>query len=60
MSGGFASDAELNLHEVIFDDITDFTDEEILEMELHLMDAVAIKRAGGEHLVHWEAAGFLN
>jgi hypothetical protein len=53
----YAIDQDLNLARLIFDDITDFTDEEILEMELHLMDAVAIKRAGGEHLVCWEAAG---
>ena len=26
----------------------------VLPMELHLMDCVAIKSAGGEHLVHWE------
>jgi hypothetical protein len=51
------SDADLNLAQLIFDDIRDFTPEEILEMELHLMDAVAIKQAGGEHLVLWEAAG---
>ena len=51
------SDVQLNLAQLIFDDVTDFTPEEILEMELHLMDAVAIKQAGGEHLVLWEAAG---
>ena len=53
----YASDAELNLAALIQDQITDFTAEEVLEMELHLMDAIAIKRAGGDHLVHWEAAG---
>jgi len=51
------TDAELNLAQLIFDDVRNFTPEEILDMELHLMDAIAIKRAGGEHLVHWEAAG---
>jgi len=51
------SDADLNLARLIFDDITDFTAEEVLEMELALMDSIAIKQAGGEHLVHWDAAG---
>ena len=54
------ADVDLKLHQVIFDDITDFDDEEILDMELALMDAIAIKRAGGEHLVHWTAAGDYN
>ena len=54
------SDADLNLAQLIFDDVRDFTAEEVLEMELALMDAIAIKRAGGEHLVHWEAAGDYN
>ena len=31
--------------------------EDLLELELALMDTVAIKRAGGEHLVHWEPSG---
>ena len=31
-----------------------------LYAELHLMDAIAIKRAGGEHLVHWEVSGDYN
>ena len=30
---------------------------QLLEMELCLMDNIAVKVAGGEHLVHWEAAG---
>ena len=46
-----------NLADLILDDIQDFTEEEVLEMELHLMDAIAIKQAGGDHLVCWEAAG---
>ena len=50
-------DSSINLADVIFDDVRDFTGEEILEMEMHLMDAIAIKVAGGEHLVCWEAAG---
>jgi len=50
------SDADLNLARLIFDDIRDFTAEEVLEMELALMAAVAIKQAGGEHLVLWDAA----
>ena len=54
------TDVELNLAQLIFDDITDFTAEEVLDMELHLMDAIAIKRAGGEHMVHWDAAGNYN
>ena len=53
----YASDAELNLAMLIQDDIRDFTAEEVLEMELHLMDAIAIKVAGGEHLVCWDSAG---
>jgi len=53
----YASDVDLNLARLIQDDIRDFTAEEVLEMELALMDAIAIKVAGGEHLVHWEAAG---
>lgn len=63
----YASNAEFNLQRLIQDEIDDFTPEELQEMEKHLfemelilMDAVAVKRAGGEHLVHWEAAGFLN
>ena len=56
----YVSDAELNLAALIQDQITDFTEEEVLDMELHLMDAIAIKRAGGEHLVHWHAAGEYN
>jgi len=51
------SDADLNLARLIFDDIRDFTAEEVLEMELALMDSIAIKVAGGEHLVLWDAAG---
>ena len=51
------SDADLKLSRMIFDNVTDFTEEEILEMELALMAAVAVKVAGGEHLVHWDAAG---
>jgi len=53
----YASDVDLNLARLIQDDIRDFTPEEVLEMELHLMDAIAIKVAGGEHLVHWDSAG---
>ena len=53
----YASDVDLNLARLIQDDIRDFTPEEVLEMELHLMDAIAIKQAGGEHLVCWEASG---
>ena len=53
----YASDPELNLWALLQDQRSDFTEEEVLEMELHLMSAVAIKQAGGEHLVHWEASG---
>ena len=28
-----------------------------LYAELHLMDVLAIRVAGGEHLVHWDSAG---
>lgn len=28
----------------------------MLPLELHLMDAIAIKTAGNEQLVHWEAS----
>lgn len=31
--------------------------DDLLELELALMDTVAIKRAGGDHLVHWETCG---
>jgi len=53
----YASDVDLNLARLIQDDIRDFTPEEVLEMELALMDAVAIKVAGCEYLVCWDAAG---
>ena len=53
----YASDVDLNLARLIQDDIRDFTPEEVLEMELALMDAIAIKVSGGEHLVCWDAAG---
>jgi len=33
------------------------SEDQLLELELALMDNIAIKRAGGETLVHWEAAG---
>ena len=31
--------------------------DDLLELELALMNTVAIKVAGGEHLVHWEPSG---
>ena len=55
-----ASDPELNLWALLQEQRMDFTEDELLEMELHLFDAIAIKRAGGEHLVHWEASGDYN
>ena len=33
------------------------SDIDTLYAELHLMDTVAIKVAGGDHLVHWDACG---
>lgn len=36
------------------------TDSQLLDMNLLLMDAFAIKRAGGEHMVDWEAEEILN
>lgn len=32
----------------------DLTDDQCLEMELTIMDLVACKAAGGEHMVIWE------
>lgn len=32
----------------------------MFEMELHLMDCVAVKTAGDEHLVHWQASEVLH
>jgi len=45
-----------NLARAIHDDVVDFTEDEVLDMELVVMDALAVKRAGGDHLVHWDAA----
>ena len=33
------------------------TEDQLLELELALMDTIAVKRAGGESLVHWEISG---
>ena len=33
------------------------TEDQLLELELALMDNIAIKRAGHEFLVHWEVSG---
>lgn len=32
------------------------SDDQLLWMELEILDAIAIKRAGGEMLVHWAAS----
>jgi hypothetical protein len=32
----------------------------VLPLELHLMDCVAVKTAGDEHLVHWQASEVLH
>ena len=30
------------------------TTDQLLELELHLMDCLAVKAAGNEYLVHWQ------
>ena len=48
---------DLYLQAAIEGQITEFPDEVLFEMELHLMDCVAVKTAGAEYLVHWQASG---
>jgi len=51
-------DAELLLAAIIDDNLPEdhpVTGDQMLDAELYLMDALATKRAGGEHLVHWDA-----
>lgn len=36
------------------------THEQIFDIELETMDLVASKRAGGDHMVHWNASRMLN
>ena len=50
------NEVQVNFAELM-DGREDFTPEEILQMELTLMDVLAVKHAGAEHLVHWDAAG---
>jgi len=52
----YQDDVEFNLACLLADGDEDFTDEETADMGLYLMQCVAIKAAGDEHLVHWEAS----
>jgi hypothetical protein len=56
----YQDDVELNLALLLADGEEDFSDVETAEMGLHLMQCVAIKAAGEEHLVHWEASEALH
>jgi len=46
--------ADLYLQAVLDGQINSVPDDMQLSMELYLMDAVAVKTAGGSHLVHWD------
>jgi len=48
--------ADLYLQAVLDGQINSVPDDLQLSMELYLMDAVAVKTAGGAHLVHWDTA----
>ena len=47
---------DLYLQAAIEGQIEELPTDVMFEMELHLMDCVAVKTAGNEHLVHWEAS----
>ena len=51
---------DLYVNAAIAGQIDGVPEEMILPMELHLMECVAVKHAGGEHLVHWQASEELN
>lgn len=48
---------DLYLQAAVEGQIEELPGELVVPLELHLMDCVAIKKAGGEHMVHWDAAG---
>jgi hypothetical protein len=47
---------DLYVNAAISGQIDDLPQEMLLPCELHLLDCIAVKQAGGEHLVHWEAS----
>ena len=47
---------DLYLQAAIAGQIEDVPADVMFEMELHLMDCVAVKTAGEENLVHWQAS----
>ena len=47
---------DLYLQAAIEGQIEDVPADVMFKMELHLMDCVAVKTAGDENLVHWQAS----
>lgn len=47
---------DLYLQAAIEGQIQEVPHDMVLPLELHLMDCVAVKQAGDEHLVHWQAS----
>ena len=47
---------DLYLNAAITGQIDDIPQDMLLPCELHLLDCVAVKQAGGEDLVHWSAS----
>ena len=48
---------DLYLQAAVEGQIDDVPLDMVVPLELHLMDCIAIRQAGGEHMVHWDAAG---
>ena len=47
---------DLYLQAAVAGQIQEVPNEMVLPLELHLMDCIAVKTAGDEHLVVWEAS----
>lgn len=48
--------ADLYLNAAITGQIDELPEDMTLFCELHLLDCIAVKLAGSEYLVHWEAS----
>lgn len=51
---------DLYLQAAVAGQIDEVPHDMVLPLELHLMDCVAVKTAGDENLVHWEASEVLH
>jgi hypothetical protein len=47
---------DLYLQAAVAGQIDEVPHDMVLPLELHLMECVAVKTAGNEHLVHWQAS----